>query len=76
MRKIIKITDPKEAELLANLEKQTDFKSLRIKRLLALPDLTKKANSPVKILVDSILELPRFKDFDIVEFPKIVTVET
>ncbi len=75
MRKIIKITDPKEAELLANLEKQTDFKSLRIKRLLALPDLTKKANSPVKILVDSILELPRFKDFDIVEFPKIVTVE-
>jgi phenylalanyl-tRNA synthetase alpha chain len=76
MRNTIKITDPKEAELLANLEKQTDFKSLRIKRLLALPDLTKKANSPVKILVDSILELPRFKDFDIVEFPKIVTVET
>lgn len=75
MRKIIKITDPKEGELLAQLEKQTDFKSLRIKRLLALPDLTKKANSPVKILVDSILELPRFKDFDIVEFPKIITVD-
>ena len=75
MRKIIKITDPKEKELLANLEKQTDFKSLRIKRLLALPDLTKKANSPVKILVDSILELPRFEDFDIVDFPKIITVE-
>src|ERR1017187_10576014 len=75
MRQTIKITDPKESELLANLEKQTDFKSLRIKRLLALPDLTKKANSPVKILVDSILKLPRFKDFDIVEFPKIVTVE-
>lgn len=75
MRKIIKITDPKESELLAHLEKQTDFKSLRIKRLLALPDLTKKPNSPVKILVDSILELPRFKDFDIVEFPKIVTID-
>ena len=75
MRKIIKITDPKETELLAQLEKQTDFKSLRIKRLLALPDLTKKANSPVKILVDSILQLPRFKDFDIVEFPKIVTID-
>ena len=52
MRKIIKITDPKEDELLAELEKRTDFKSLRIKRLLALPDLTKKPNSPVKILVD------------------------
>jgi phenylalanyl-tRNA synthetase alpha chain len=75
MRKIIKITDSKESELLADLEKQGDFKSLRIKRLLALPDLTKKANSPVKILVDSILELPRFKDFDIVDFPKIITVD-
>ena len=75
MRQTIAITDPKESGLLANLEKQTDFKSLRIKRLLALPDLTKKANSPVKILVDSILELSRFKQFDIVEFPKIVTVE-
>ena len=75
MRKTIKITDPKESELLAQLEKQTDFKSLRIKRLLALPDLTKKTNSPVKILVDSILELPRFEDFDIVDFPKIITVE-
>jgi len=75
MHKIITITDPKESELLAKLEKQTDFKSLRIKRLLTLPDLTKKTNSPVKILVDSILELPRFKDFDVVEFPKIVTVQ-
>ena len=29
----------------------------------------------MKILVDSILDLPRFKDFDVVEFPKIITVE-
>jgi len=75
MRQTITITDPKESELLVNLEKQTDFKSLRIKRLLALPDLTKKANSPVKILVDQILQLPRFEDFDIVDFPKIITVD-
>ncbi|MDR3558436.1 MAG: hypothetical protein P4L61_02795 [Candidatus Pacebacteria bacterium] len=75
MRKIITITDPKEQELLAELDKRTDFKSLRIKRLLALPDLTKKANSPVKILVDQILQLPRFQSFDIVDFPKIITVE-
>lgn len=74
-RRLIKITDPKEKEMLALLEKRTDFKSLRIKRLLALPDLTKKANSPVKILFDQILNLPRFKDFDIVDFPRIVTVE-
>ncbi len=74
MRHIV-ITDPKEKEILAQLEKRTDFKSLRMKRLLALPDLTKKANSPVKILFDQIFKLPRFADFDIVDFPKIVTVE-
>jgi phenylalanyl-tRNA synthetase alpha chain len=75
MPRAIKITDPKEAELLIQLEKKTDFKSLRIKRLLALPDLTKKADSPVKILFDQIIKLPRFADFDIVDFPRIVTVE-
>ncbi|MBU6426941.1 hypothetical protein KGQ27_01750 [Patescibacteria group bacterium] len=75
MRHTITIKDPAENEMRAILEKRDDFKSLRIKKLLALPDLTKKPNSPVKILFDRILELPRFRDFDIVEFPKIVTVE-
>lgn len=75
MRKIITIQDPMEKEALALLEKRTDFKSLRMKKLLALPDLAKKANSPVKILFDRILNLPRFQDFDVVNFPKIVTVE-
>ena len=74
-RHIISIKDPIEAKLLAELDTRTDFKSLRMKRLLALPDLTKKPNSPVKILFDRILTLPRFKDFDIVEIPKIVSVE-
>ncbi len=75
MRREIVITDRKEKELEAELNKRTDFKSLRIKRLLQLPDLTRKEHSPVKILFDQILNLPRFKDFDIVDFPKIVTVE-
>lgn len=73
-RRIV-IEDPKEKEILAELDKRTDFKSLRMKRLLALPDLTEKENSPVKILFDRIIELPRFESFDIVEFPKVVTVE-
>ena len=75
MRRVITITDPAEKQLLAELEKRADFKSLRMKRLLALPDLTRKPNSPVKILFDAVLDLPRFKDFDVVEFPKIVTIE-
>ncbi|MEN9912742.1 MAG: hypothetical protein RLY66_150 [Candidatus Parcubacteria bacterium] len=75
MRKHIAITDPKEHETIVRLSKQTDFKSLRIQKLLALPDLTRKPNSPVKILFDQILSLPRFQDFDVVEFPKIISIE-
>ncbi|MCW1949120.1 MAG: hypothetical protein KIH89_001580 [Candidatus Shapirobacteria bacterium] len=74
MQKIV-IENKEEQRLIAELDKRTDIKAERIKRLLALPDLTKKENSPVKILVDAILNLPRFKDFYVVEFPKVVTVE-
>ena len=71
MRKNIVIEDKKEKELIKELEKRTDIKAERIKRLLKLPDLTKKENSPVKILFDQILKLPRFKDFDIVDYSNI-----
>jgi len=69
------MTDPEEKALLAKLMSQSDPRSLRMQKLLALPDLTKKANSPVKILFDQIIGLPRFKDFDLVDFPKIVSVQ-
>ncbi len=75
MSKKIIITNPEEDSLIKLLEKRRDVKSERIKRLLKLPDLTKKENSPVRIIVDKIKELPRFSDFDLVDFPKIVSVE-
>jgi phenylalanyl-tRNA synthetase alpha chain len=74
MQRIV-IENKEEKILIEELSNRSDIKAERIKKLLALPDLTKKENSPVKILVDAILNLPRFKDFYIVEFPKIVTVE-
>lgn len=75
MRKHIVIKDPKEGDLIRQLEARTDTKAERIKRLLALPDLTKKQGSPVKILFDQIVGSLKFADFDLVDFPKIVTVE-
>ncbi|PIS32144.1 hypothetical protein COT40_01580 [Candidatus Peregrinibacteria bacterium CG08_land_8_20_14_0_20_41_10] len=73
-RKII-IKDEDEKVLIEDLNQRTDIKAERIKRLLALPDLTKKENSPVKILFDQIIKLPRFADFDLVEIPRIVSVQ-
>lgn len=74
MRRIV-IEDKDEKILLEELNKRSDVNAERIKRLLALPDLTKKENSPVKIVNDKILNLPVWADFDVVEIPKIVTVE-
>ncbi len=74
MKNII-INDSKEKALIEELEKKDDIKSERIKRLLKLPDLTKKENSPVKILTDEIIKLPRFADFDLVDIPRIVSVQ-
>ena len=75
MGKNIIINNPEENTLIKDLKKRDDIKAKRIKRLLELPDLTKKENSPVKILVDQIIKLPRFVDFDLVDFPRIVTTE-
>jgi len=75
MRKNIVIEDKKEEDLIKGLEGRSDIKAERIKRLLKLPDLTKKENSPVKILVDQITKLSRFANFDLVDFPRIITVE-
>ncbi|MDD5145886.1 MAG: hypothetical protein PHF44_03535 [Candidatus Pacebacteria bacterium] len=75
MHKKIVYKDKKEEELISELDKRNDIKAERIKKLLSLPDLTKKENSPVKILMDQIVNLPRFKDFDLVDFPKIISTE-
>jgi len=75
MQKNIIIKDEKEGALIEELNKRNDIKAERIKRLLGLPDLTKKENSPVKILVDQIIKLPRFEDFNLIDFPKIVSIE-
>src|SRR3989339_668952 len=75
MKREITITDLNEQKLIEELNKRTDVKAERIKRFLALPDLSKKEGSPVKILFDQIINSPKFADFDLVDFPKIVTVE-
>ena len=75
MKQNIVINNDKEKASIAELQAKKDINSERIKRLLALPDLTKKENSPIKILVDRVMKLQRFSNFDIIDLPKIVTVE-
>jgi phenylalanyl-tRNA synthetase alpha chain len=71
--KTITIDDREDLELRDKLKKQNDPHSQRLTRLLALPDLTRKKNSPLKFVVDKIIAIPRFKDLDIVQVPEIVS---
>jgi phenylalanyl-tRNA synthetase alpha chain len=68
----IVISSDDELKLKKQLEKRTDFEVQRIKRYLAMPDLSRTAGSPIKEIVDRILASPYFKDLDIIETPEIV----
>lgn len=73
-REYIVAKDPISDQLLEELKRRDDIQATRIKRLLSLPDLTRKENSPLKFIVEKILSIEAFKDFDIIEFPEIVSV--
>ncbi len=73
-RRNLTINDPETPVIISRLQNKTDFKSLRIKQLLALPDLTRTKGSPIKFIIDAIINMRRFDDFDIIEVPEIVSV--
>ena len=65
---------PEEKELLQKLEKRADTESLRMKRYLSMPDLSRTSSSPIYEIVHRILSQPDFKNFDIVKSPEIVPI--
>ncbi len=69
---IIEYKDSAETEILGGLKKRNDFESMRLKRLVSLPDLTRKENSPIKFVVEEILKIPEFHGFDVLTIPESV----
>ncbi|MFA7202020.1 MAG: hypothetical protein WC099_03450 [Candidatus Paceibacterota bacterium] len=74
-RNYIIATDLTADQLQKELEIKSDIKSERLKRLLSLPDLSRKENSPVQFIVDAVLALPMFAKFDVMQLPEIVSVK-
>ncbi len=65
-----------EGEKLRNdLNTKTDFQSLRMLRYLNMPDLSRTPGSPIFEMVQRILEISEFKNFDVIEVPEIVPVD-
>src|SRR3989344_8903274 len=75
MHKNIVVKSPEADALKKTLESKTDPESLRLKRFLSMPDLSRLPGSPIHEVVENILRQPDFKDFDVVEVPEIVSVK-
>ena len=74
-RNYIVAKDSVSEKLLSEIKQREDVNGLRMRRLLELPDLSRKENSPIKFIVDKILDTELFKDFDIVETSEIVPAD-
>ena len=71
----IKIKSEEEENLKRQLESRHDAESERMKRYLAMPDLSRMPSSPIHEMVQRILSLPDYKNFDVIEVPEIVRTD-
>ncbi len=68
----IKIAKTEENQLKQELEKRTDIEATRMKRYLAMPDLSRTLHNPLYELVWRILTIPDFKNYDVIEVPEVI----
>lgn len=68
----ITVQATEEEKLRKDLEARTGAEAARIKRYLAMPDLSRTSGSPIYELVRRILAIPDFKDFDDIQVPEMM----
>jgi phenylalanyl-tRNA synthetase alpha chain len=66
------ITSPEEEILKKDLEGKQDVYSMRLKRYLSMPDLSRTPGSPLEEIVRKAKEVPSLKGFDVIKIPEIV----
>jgi phenylalanyl-tRNA synthetase alpha chain len=71
-RREFKVPLDEQKKLLKTLDPRTDFEASRLKRYLAMPDLTRTPGSPLNEMVKRIMALPDFAGFDVIETPEVV----
>lgn len=75
MDKKIVINNDEEKALIAELKNRNDIKAERIKKLIALPDLSRTEGSPLKAIIDKVLAIDEFKDLDNIVIPEIISTD-
>ena len=71
----ITIVSPEEKALKKELEDKKDAYSLRLKRYLSMPDLSRTPNSPLFEIVERASKTESLKDFDVIEVPEIIPID-
>jgi len=71
----IEYTSEEEKKLIAALDRRDDADAKRMLRYLRMPDLSRKAGSPVYEVVQRVLQSPGFADLDVIRVPEIVTTK-
>lgn len=71
----IKISREEESRLLTELEQREDAEAARIKRYLAMPDLSRTEGSPLCDMVAKVKQVPALTGFDDIDIPEIISTE-
>lgn len=64
-----------ENNLREGLSRRVDADAKRMQRFLAMPDLSRKNNNPLKEIVDRTLRVQSLANFDIIQIPEIVPID-
>ena len=75
MSKDIKISTEEQDALLKNLEARTDAEAVRMRRFLAMPDLSRTPTSPLSDMVAKVKQVPALSSFDDIDIPEIISTE-
>ncbi len=71
----IKVDRSEEEKLLAGLEARTDAEAVRMRRFLAMPDLSRTSTSPLSAMVEKVKQVPVLSSFDVINIPEIISTE-
>lgn len=74
---MVKIVIPSrdEATLKKELEAKNDVYSMRLKRYLSMPDLSRTPESPLAEIVERASKVESLKGFDVIEIPEIIPTD-
>ena len=72
-RKEYRVPLDEQDEILKKLGTRGDVEADRLRRYLDLSDLTRTAGSPIKTVVERLVELPSLKNFDLIETPEVIS---